>query len=184
MFLLKQPSKKTRVLNYDLCPPHNVVHDVELYPVYYDALYFPHYHPGVFATPDNFCLWLHACLSSHREVCLSCRPLYNTTTVFYDGSAVCVRIDNTSIRLLTSFFESAFYSHCSVFRYQRYLHFTGSGSVTAVNETTACRIASHTDVVPSWLTYTDDYVRSQLIALPQATLSSPVHQLCEPNTWF
>jgi hypothetical protein len=71
-----------------------------------------------------------------------------------------------------------------VFQCQRYLHFTVSGSGTAVNKTTTCCIASHTDVVPSWLTYTDDYVHSPLIALLWAILSSPVHQVCEPNTQF
>jgi hypothetical protein len=62
MFLVKQPSMKSRVLNYELCPPHDLVHDLESYPTFYDPLYYPHYHPYTFSTPENLCAWLQDCL--------------------------------------------------------------------------------------------------------------------------
>ena len=40
MFLVKQPSVVYRVLNSDLCPPHDLLHDIESYPIFYDALYY------------------------------------------------------------------------------------------------------------------------------------------------
>ncbi|KAG1750870.1 hypothetical protein EDB19DRAFT_1677336 [Suillus lakei] len=43
VFIPKLPSVKSRVLPYKLCPPHDVIHDLESYPTYYDALYYPHY---------------------------------------------------------------------------------------------------------------------------------------------
>ena len=33
------------------------------YPVYYDALYFPKFHPSVFETPD--CCWLTEAVTDH-----------------------------------------------------------------------------------------------------------------------
>ena len=37
MFLVKQPSVVCRVLNSDLCPPHNLLHDIESYPILYEG---------------------------------------------------------------------------------------------------------------------------------------------------
>ncbi|KAG2078586.1 hypothetical protein BDR04DRAFT_322851 [Suillus decipiens] len=58
LILSKQPSVVTRLLEFDACPPHDAVHDIQHYPLYYDALHFPQYHVQVFASSDNFCAWL------------------------------------------------------------------------------------------------------------------------------
>ena len=58
MFLVKQPSVVCRVLSSNLCPPHDVLHDIETYPLFYDPLYYPQYHLHVFSTAENFCSWL------------------------------------------------------------------------------------------------------------------------------
>ena len=68
MFLVKQPSVVCRVLDSDLCPPHDVLHDRNL-SLFYDALYYPQYHLHVFSTAENFCSWLQSSLTSHRELC-------------------------------------------------------------------------------------------------------------------
>jgi len=49
-FLVKMPSIVACVLDDDLCPPHNIVHDIGPYPAYYDPLYFPHLHASIYAT--------------------------------------------------------------------------------------------------------------------------------------
>ena len=116
MFLVKQPSVACRVLNSDLCPPHDLLHDIESYPIFYDALYYPQYHLCVFSTPENFYSWLQLCISSHRELCSTCSPLFQTTSVVHDGLALCVRVDDVAMTFARSHFESAMYSHCSIFK--------------------------------------------------------------------
>jgi len=128
MFLVKQPSVACRVLNSDLCPPHDLLHDIESYPIFYDALYYPQYHLCVFSTPENFYSWLQLCISSHRELCSTCSPLFQTTSVVHDGLALCVRVDDVAMTFARSHFESAMYSHCSIFK-----HFQGASPLTVAS---------------------------------------------------
>ena len=92
MFLVKQSSVVCRVLSSDLCPPHDVLHDIETYPLFYDPLYYPQYHLRIFSTAENFCSWLQSSLTSPRDLCLMCSPLFQTTSVVYDGLALCVQV--------------------------------------------------------------------------------------------
>jgi len=62
MFLVKQPSVVCCVLNSDLRPPHDLLHDIQTYPLFYDALYYPQYHLHVFSTAESFCSWLQLSL--------------------------------------------------------------------------------------------------------------------------
>ncbi|KAG1834029.1 hypothetical protein F4604DRAFT_1963829 [Suillus subluteus] len=178
MFLVKQPSIKTRILNPKLCPPHDLVHAIESYPTYYDPLYYPHYYPQIFSTPEKFCAWLQACLSSHGDMCGSCRSIYKSTAVLYDGSALCVWVDDTFLTFPRSHFESPLYSHCSVFRRLSSLHDAAAPSTGAVRVTAASCIASRVDDDPSWFAYPDDGLRTHLLALSAAILSSAVRLLC------
>ncbi|KAG2112593.1 uncharacterized protein F5147DRAFT_683654 [Suillus discolor] len=70
-FISKHPSRVPRVLEVAACPPYNLCHLIELYPLYYDPLYYPQYHPSVFATSENFCIWLRASLSTHCDFLFS-----------------------------------------------------------------------------------------------------------------
>ena len=79
MFLVKQPSVVCRVLSSDFCPPHDVLHDIETYPLFYDSLYYPQYHLRVFSTAENFCSWLQSSLTSHRDLCPTCSPLFQNS---------------------------------------------------------------------------------------------------------
>jgi hypothetical protein len=87
-----------------------------MYPLFYDALYYPQYHLRVFSTAENFCSWLQSSLSSHRELYSTCSPLFQTTSVVYDGLALCVRVDGIAMTFARSQFESAMYSHLSIFK--------------------------------------------------------------------
>jgi hypothetical protein len=177
MFILKLPSTQPRVLNYEMCPPHDVVHDPESYPTFYDPLYYPHYHPQIFSTPEDFCTWLQACLSSHRDVCHICCPLYKSIAVVHDGSVLCVRVDDYSIPFARSFFESASYSHCSVFR--RHASSATACSTDAIHHAAASCMASCLDDNPYWFTYSDDCIRSHLLKLLAPTLSTAARLVCK-----
>ncbi|KAG2096713.1 uncharacterized protein F5147DRAFT_778221 [Suillus discolor] len=179
MFLIKQPSVKSHVLNYELCPPLDLMHDLDSYSAYYDPLYYPHYHPEIFSTPENFCAWLQASLSFHGDVCGSCRPLYKSTAVIYDGSALCVHVDDTSMMLACSHFESPLYSHCSVFHRHASFHIAATSSPGAHHVSAASCMAAHVDDDPGWFTYPDDCVRSHLLALSAPILSSAMRPLCQ-----
>ncbi|KAG2080377.1 hypothetical protein BD769DRAFT_1556345 [Suillus cothurnatus] len=75
-FLTKYPSHVPRVLDAVAYPPHNLCHLIESYPLYYDPVYYPQFHTSVFATSENFCLWLRVSLSTHCNACLTCRSKF------------------------------------------------------------------------------------------------------------
>jgi len=72
LFLCKRPSTNARVLELNDCPPHNLIHDITSYPLFYDPLYLPGDHLAVFATSDTFCSWLQSVLVSHTQSCWGC----------------------------------------------------------------------------------------------------------------
>src|SRR6266481_3405596 len=72
-FLKKQPCTVSRALALEDCPPHDVLHLSSQYPIYHDALYYPHLNQNVFDTPDSFCNWLRAALESHWCCGTCCR---------------------------------------------------------------------------------------------------------------
>jgi hypothetical protein len=58
MFISKHPSTCPRVLDATDYPPHNIIHDTQKYPLFYDALYYPQYNESVYAIAEKFCCWL------------------------------------------------------------------------------------------------------------------------------
>lgn len=88
VFLSKHPSTRPRVLDATDCPPHNILHDIQTYPLFYDALYYPQYNDSIYATADKFCCWLQLSLASHcNSLCLRCGPLYQSVAVVFAKSA-------------------------------------------------------------------------------------------------
>ena len=148
MFLVKQPSVVCRVLNSDLCPHHDLLHDIESYPIFYDALYYPQYHLilRVFSTPENFCSWLQLCI---RELCSACSPLFQTTSVVYDGLALCVRVDDIAMTFARFTFWIRY-----VFSLQHLQAFSGCFS-------SHCCIMSCVDEDPVWFSCQYDNYTSQ-----------------------
>ena len=116
VFLSKHPSSCPRVLDATDCPPHNILHDIQTYPLFYDALYYPQYTESVYATAEKFCCWLQLSLASHcNSLCLRCGPLYRSVAVVFDGVGLS-SVDDISMTFTRAHFESAAYMHCSVFK--------------------------------------------------------------------
>jgi len=142
-FLTKYPSHVPRVLDAVACPPHNLCHLIESYPLYYDPVYYPQFHTSVFATSENFCLWLRVSLSTHCNACLTCRSKFPSdvssllsVSVLSDGVSLCVCIDNVPMTFDRAWFESPGYSHCKVF--SRFLLLMRNSSATTAQCLTSC----------------------------------------------
>ena len=54
-FIQKQPGRAVCVLDESSCPPLDLIHCVDEYPLYYDPIYYPCYAVCCFDTPKNFC---------------------------------------------------------------------------------------------------------------------------------
>ncbi|KAG1761816.1 hypothetical protein EDD22DRAFT_894824 [Suillus occidentalis] len=166
-FLTKSPSRVSRVLDEDKCPPFTV-HDVRDYPDYYDALYYPHYHEPTFATARSFCAWLLKSLVAHHTHCLRCNSPFSGC-VSFDGNRVIVASGEHSVSLPVSYFEGAGYYHCSVFRLLMHS--------PQLIDVYACSLSQH----PPWLFTSEDIICSQLKSLPSSTLSRTVTRLACVN---
>ncbi|KAG2065975.1 hypothetical protein BDR04DRAFT_125811 [Suillus decipiens] len=69
VFITKLPCCLSCVLNEGQCPPCDEPHDVNCYPLYYDALYYPHLNLACFESSKSFCMWLKSSLKSHPVCC-------------------------------------------------------------------------------------------------------------------
>ena len=83
----KKPSAVPHKLCASLCPPCNILHDIDDYASFYDPCYDPLLHPSVFATRESTCAWLLSGLQTHS---LSCERHLQTF------SHVVVTTDDTS----------------------------------------------------------------------------------------
>ncbi|KAG2125824.1 uncharacterized protein EDB93DRAFT_1257964 [Suillus bovinus] len=82
------------VLDYNDCPPHSTLNDFAMYPLYYDALYYPLFHPDVYASAPGFSSWLQQSLSSHCSAPVRCGHLNPTAvTVVFDGVSLAIGVD-------------------------------------------------------------------------------------------
>jgi hypothetical protein len=165
-FLVKMPSIVARVLDDDLCPPHNIVHDIGPYPAYYDPLYFPHLHASIYATAYSFCRWLHNSLRMHCAACLRCVSIdAAVTNVLFDGVFLCVVVDGVHKMFERAHFESQFYIPCSVFRQFNPNH----GDVVPTAGSLA-HLTQHKD--PFWFHYAESCYVENLQCLPSSVLTS------------
>ncbi|KAG1849143.1 hypothetical protein DFJ58DRAFT_795302 [Suillus subalutaceus] len=64
--LCKRPSTNSRVLDVNDCPPHNLVHDISSYPLFYYGTIMP-------LAPARFesATYLHCSILKHYETCQS-----------------------------------------------------------------------------------------------------------------
>ena len=69
LFLSKKPSVVPRVLCASECPPHNVLHEIDDYPRFYEPTYFPCYYDSIFVSEESVCGWLLSSLQNHSENC-------------------------------------------------------------------------------------------------------------------
>ncbi|KAG2142130.1 hypothetical protein BD769DRAFT_52350 [Suillus cothurnatus] len=168
LFLCKRPSTNARVLEIDDCPPHNLVHDITSYPLFYDPLYHPGDHVAVFATSDTFCSWLQSALVSHIHSCLGCRSSPRPIAVTWEAPHINVSIDGTLLPFLPAYFESRRYSHCSIFS-----HYQTSQSTVSMQ---AC-LSSFLARDPLWFSSPFEDYRNYLSALPASVLRTVARNL-------
>jgi hypothetical protein len=165
MFLNKKPSVVTRILDFADCSTHSTIHDVQMYPIYYDALYFPQFHPHVYVSPSNFCLWLQVSLVSHCVGCARCCRLNALVTVLFDGVSLSVGLDGLHHTFARSYFESETYTHCSVF-----CRFAAACFVLPPTAASLVTLRQHDD--PPWFHYEDAHYHGSLQSLMAPHLRS------------
>jgi hypothetical protein len=146
-FLSKQPSVLPRVFKLcaSQCPPHNVEHDIEQFPSYYDPIYFPSYHSSLFLTEQTVCQWLLMGLEEHSRQCRSCPELQ----AIYDSfkNEVCYtcpffHVTFMGIRLSVSytFVQCSSFSFCRLHR--RFVLLVSKMQSMSVNIKIFCTICS------------------------------------------
>ena len=91
-------------------PPHNMSHDIGLYPLFYDPLYYPRFYPYIFCASGSFCSWLQSSLFSHHESCTRCRGGHGHVTVTFNDNRLSVDVCGMSMSFSTAYFEAADYS--------------------------------------------------------------------------
>jgi hypothetical protein len=93
------------VLDIDDCPMHNVVHDISLFPKYYDPIYHPRCHLDIFESPMAVREWIESALNSHVTVCSVCLQKRMNLSVRYSvqwresqaGFLVCVILNGIAL---------------------------------------------------------------------------------------
>ena len=88
------------------------------FPIYYDALYFPHLHPSVFETPDSFCRWLSTAVKNHQSglhAC-SCMSLTLPFSIDHIDRHFRVTFGQHSTCLSTADVESCSFTVCRMLR--------------------------------------------------------------------
>ena len=126
-FLFKQPSVLPHVLSTSQCPPHDVLHDVTEYPLYYDPLNFPADHTMLFESEQSVCQWLWHDLVIHRVGCSQC---FQATSPFNEMiSRVCfsfnffeVEFHQLHFRVPLSYIKSSNFSFCGLYSIVVSLH--------------------------------------------------------------
>ena len=116
-FLFKQPSVQPCILCASHCPPHDVLHEIDDFPLYYNPLYYPLYNTSVFKTKVSVCLWILEELKIHLISCQSCAPLPGVLKDFEDGVSFFypyfrVAFAGTCLLVPFEYVESPFFSFC------------------------------------------------------------------------
>jgi len=110
----KCPSTVARVLDAGDHPPHNTSHEIEMYPLFYDPLYYLEFYPHIFRSSGNFCTWLQGSLIS-RVSCTKCHDSEGHVNVTFNHEGLSVDVHGLSISFSMAYFEVADYSHCRIF---------------------------------------------------------------------
>ena len=71
-YIDKQPCKLAWVLALDACSPHEIIHEIDDFPLYYDACYLPEVHKNCFETAETDKSWLPTELDNHKKYCKTC----------------------------------------------------------------------------------------------------------------
>ena len=185
MFLRKSACRVSRVLDINDCPLHNIVHDVALFPKYYDPLYHPHCHPELFNTPVAVKNWIEGALNSHISLCPACRSKGNSSIKFSvqwrDSYFVVCSYLNGRIKqcmVTLKVLESCKYTHCWLFSRLHGKCFPLKVLAALPLESTGTfNIIANEE--PAWLFHSDMLYHSHLSPLAASILAMAVKSCSE-----
>ena len=180
----------SRVLDVKDCPPHNIVHDIAMFPKYYDPIYHPCCHPEVFETPTTVMKWIGSALNSHHEDCHRCisksiNPSYSV--MWRDSYFVVCCFLNGKLKQCTvspKDIESCNYSHCRLLSRLHGRCFPTKSDIISINP---CMEVNNifNDVAnkdPTWLYHSDATYRLHLSQLSRSILATAVKSCMQPGS--
>jgi hypothetical protein len=181
-FLFKQPSELPRVLCASQCPPHNVVHEMNDYPLYYDPAYFPESFQTIFDSEDSVCEWLLMGLKEHSLCGCSCVPLEHGFEEFEDNVRYVapmfeIRFCSVQIQVPILYIESSLFSFCRLHHLLLQLKSKLSCVYVRSGENAMYAEAVVFDA-PPWLFQTDEEISMSLSALSVSQLHYVTQKLC------
>jgi len=165
MWLNKRPSVISRVLDADDCPPHDVIHDINDYPKFYDALYYPQWYPQFFLSPNKCSMWLERCLNEHVSKCYNCKSEHVVQVQIVSDEFRVMRNDGNICNLSILALESALYSHCSLFA--EFAKISRSRNTIMDGQTRMWLMNEN----PRWMVLGEEIYMANLIDLPATVLS-------------
>ena len=172
----------SRVVDVKDCPLHNVVHDVALFPIYYDPIYHPHCFPEIFESPSSVKQWIDSALNSHVSVCQAClsKGLKSGIrfSVQWQGShfVVCAFLNGKLKQCILSLkdLEKSNYTHCWLLSRLSGKCFPLRPHVVQSPETGLIFNVSIVNEDPKWLYYPDATYRLHLSQLSVSVLAVAV----------
>ena len=179
----------SRVLDVNDCPLHNVVHDIALFPKYYDPIYHPHCHPELFNTHTAVKEWLESALNSHVSVCHACSTKRLNSSIKFsvqwrDSYFVVCSYLNGRIKQCTvtvKDLESRNFTHCRLFSRVYGKCFPQKLSTAPPLESTGTF-----DVIaneePTWLFCSDTLYHLHLSPLSASVLAMAVKLCSQPGS--
>ena len=87
-FVIKQPCKAACMLSCDVCPTHNVPHEIFKYPLYYDVCYSLEIYLHSFETINNVITWLIEGICDHSKLVMTL-VLVHFLLVFVSEELIC-----------------------------------------------------------------------------------------------
>lgn len=182
-----------RVLDVDDCPVHDIVHDICLFPKYYDPIYHPCCHLQIFESPMAVREWIENALNSHVTVCSACLQKKMNSSVRYSvqwresqaGFLVCVILNGRFKQCIVHVtdIQSAKYTHCWVLSrlYEKCLSPKLRVTFTAPPVEATNVFNSVANKVPAWLHYSEALYHLHLSYLSLPILSGTVKKLQQAN---
>ena len=115
-FIIKQSCTAACVLPLKFCPPHNMLHDIDHYPCYYDPLYFPKLHFSVFESAESVKVWLLVGIDDHKNHCQCCHYDYCEVCVDIGNEFIQITIGSRSVLVSHDYIESVSFTFCCLVR--------------------------------------------------------------------
>jgi hypothetical protein len=182
------------ILDVNDCPLHNVVHDIALFPKYYDPIYHPHCYPEIFETPMTVKDWIESALKSHASACHGClskglsfgirfsvqwRGSYFVVCSFLNG-----KLNQCTVSLED--LESHYYTHCWLLSRLRGKCSSLNSRVLSTAPSLPLENANVFNIIankdPTWLCYSNASYRLRLSQLSVSILADAVKSCSLPSS--